>query len=251
MPSPQELVVAFAAGAVTFASPCMLPLVPGFAAWTASASAATTAPVAPAPTDDPQRRPRRAPGSLELSAWFVLGFGLIFVALGTLSGAAGSALQQVRGPAQVVGGLVIAGLGAFMLLDRWLPVRLQQRVGMQERRFAPTAPGAIGFGAVFGAAWSPCIGPTLGAILTLAAGSGGAADGAILLAVFAVGLGVPFMLLAGGIGSASRVLPVLRRNAGVLRIASGATLLLFGLLLASGLIARLSAQLSGITGFEL
>lgn len=241
MPNAQELVVAFAAGAVTFASPCMLPLVPGFAAWTASARP-DVAPGSPAPPGG---------GALRLAAWFVVGFGLVFIALGTLSGAAGSVLQQVRGPAQIVGGVLIAAFGVFMLADRWLPAGMQQRVGMQERRFAPTAPGAVGFGAVFGAAWSPCIGPTLGAILTLAAGTGGALEGAILLTVFTLGLGVPFLLLAGGIGRAGDVLPVLRRNSGRLRVASGVVLVVFGPLLATGVLADLSAQLSGIPGLEL
>lgn len=234
----QELLVAFAAGAVTFASPCMLPLVPGFAAWSASAPGAPAASGAAGP-------------SLRLAVWFVAGFGIVFVALGTLSGAAGSLLQQVRGPAQTVGGVVIALFGLFMLIDRWLPVQFQQRVGLQERRFAPTAAGAVGFGAVFGAAWSPCIGPTLGAILTLAAGSGGALEGAVLLSVFTLGLGVPFLLLAGGIGRASMALPWLRRNAGPLRVASGTVLLAFGVLLASGVLAQLSSELSTIPGIEL
>ncbi len=240
MPSPQEFIVAFAAGAVTFASPCMLPLVPGFAAWSATTSDGS------ATAEGPAKR-----ASLRLAAWFVVGFGLIFVALGTLSGAAGSVLQQVRGPAQIVGGVLIAAFGLFMLADRWLPVQLQQRLGARERRFAATPSGAVAFGAVFGAAWSPCIGPTLGAILTLAAGTGGATEGAALLAVFTLGLGLPFLLLASGIGRAGDVLPILRRHTATIRTVSGVTLVAFGILLASGILARLSAQLSGIPGLEL
>lgn len=240
MPSPQEFIVAFAAGAVTFASPCMLPLVPGFAAWSASANETTATP----------DRPARS-ASMRLAAWFVVGFGLVFVALGTLSGAAGSVLQQVRGPAQIVGGVLIALFGLFMLADRWLPVRFQQRLGARERRFAATPSGAVAFGAVFGAAWSPCIGPTLGAILTLAAGTGGAVEGAALLTVFTLGLGLPFLLLASGIGRVGEVLPVLRRRTNAIRVASGVVLVAFGVLLATGVLADLSAQLSGIPGIEL
>lgn len=233
MPPLQELVVAFAAGAVSFASPCMLPLVPGFVAWTAAGA------------QPGGRRP------LPLAAWFVLGFTLVFVALGALTGVAGTALEQSRGTLQVVGGIVITAMGAFMLADRWLPPQLLGRFGLRERRFAVGAPGALAFGAVFGSAWSPCIGPTLGAILTLAAGTGGAGEGAVLLTAFSAGLGVPFLLLASGVAGADRLLPVLRERSGAIRAASGVMLVAFGVLLATGRIAALSSRLSGLGGVEI
>lgn len=242
MPAIDTLIIAFAAGAVSFASPCMLPLVPGFAAWSAAATASDAAtPATGAP---------RLGSALRLGLWFVAGFTVIFVGFGALSGSAGRLLEQARDPLQIVGGLTITAMGAFMLADRWLPVRLQQRFGMRERQFAPTRGGAVAFGAVFGAAWSPCIGPTLGAILTLAASTGGAVEGAILLAAFSAGLGVPFLALASGIGGADRLLPSLRRNAGRIRTASGILLVMFGVLLATGSIAALSSRLSRLGGIE-
>ncbi|MBJ7470307.1 MAG: sulfite exporter TauE/SafE family protein [Solirubrobacteraceae bacterium] len=246
MLAPQDFVIAFAAGAVSFASPCMLPLVPGFVAWSASGTPAVeSGPDAEAqPGDGP-------PSPVVLAVLFVAGFTAIFVALGVASGVVGSTLAVATRPIQIAGGLLVAAMGLFMLADRWLPARVQQRVGARERRFAPTPLGAVGFGAVFGAAWSPCIGPTLGAILTLAASTGGALSGGVLLVAFAAGLGVPFIALASGIGGAARVLPVLRRHTGRIRLASGAVLMVFGLLLASGVIGRLSSSLSAIPGLEI
>lgn len=240
----QDVLIAFAAGAASFASPCMLPLVPGFVAWAPGGAVAAASAAAEDPAESTLRRP------VGLALLFVAGFTIVFVALGVATGAAGSALTVAREPLQIVGGILIAALGLFMLAGSRLPLPMQRRIGMRERRFAPTPFGALGFGAVFGAAWSPCIGPTLGAILTLSASNGGALQGAVLLAVFAAGLGVPFVLLAAGVGS-DALAAALRRHTVKIQIYSGAALIIFGALLATGVVAGLSSELSGIPGLEL
>ena len=230
--SPINLLVAFAAGTLSFLSPCMLPLVPGY--------------LAVLGTDEEGQRSR-----VRAAAWFVAGFAVVFVLLGMGSGLAGGGVLRARRPLELTGGVLIALFGALILAERILPASMQRRLGRELRPPRPGRTGAMLFGAVFGAAWSPCIGPTLGAILTLAATSGSIVSGATLLGVFAAGLGIPFLLLAAGAGWLERSLVAVRRYAHAIRIASGVLLLTFGMLLALGVVGQLSSRLASIPGLDI
>jgi cytochrome c-type biogenesis protein len=234
--------VALAAGLVSFASPCVLPLVPGYLSYVTGLTGETLGPGAggggaggaAAPAGGGTQVALRTRGRLLAgSTLFVLGFAVPFALLGWAAGMLNmlerSALAQA-----VMGGIVVV-LGVLMLRGRLMrEVRFQGRVPTGSLAGAPL----LGF--VFGVGWTPCLGPTAGAILTLSASvTGGVnARGAFLGLVYALGLGLPFILLAVGVGRMSRTLAVLRRHGHRLQVAGGALLIVFGLAIATGLWQR-------------
>ena len=193
----REAAVAFSAGLLSFATPCVLPLVPAYLGAIGARS-----------TD-----PRRA---LLASLPFVLGFSAVFIALGAGAGMAGGALTDHRAQLIKLSGIVIVAMGLVMLG--------LIRVPGLERTFAPGLESAhasgssLLLGGAFGLAWTPCIGPVLGSILTLAATGATAARGAGLLAAYAAGLAVPFLVAGVALG---RVMSAARRRARPLRPRAG------------------------------
>lgn len=235
-----DLLVAFAAGAVSLLSPCMLPLLPG---WLAFLAGDVT-------TEADRSRGRR--GRLVLhTTTFVLGFTAVFTLLGLGAAVLGGQLLSARRELEIVGGLLIAGFGIAMIDERVLPPRLRAGRGMSSTRGVRGPLGALLVGVVFALAWSPCIGPTLAAVLTIAATGGEAARGAILLAAFGLGIGVPLIVVAA---FAERLLPRARRlhrHLPRIRVGAGVVLVSFGLLVAAGVVGRLSSRLSGIIPIEI
>lgn len=235
-----DLLVAFAAGAVSLLSPCMLPLLPGWLAYLAGDVAVES------------DRARAGGGRLVLhTCAFVLGFTVVFIMLGLGAAVLGGQLLSARRELEIVGGLLIAGFGVAMVDERVLPRRLRAGQGMSSTRRVRGPLGALVVGFVFALAWSPCIGPTLAAVLTIAATGGDAARGAILLAAFGLGIGVPLILVAG---FAEQLLPRARRlhrHLPRIRVGAGIVLVAFGLLVAAGIIGRLSSRLSGIIPIEI
>ena len=234
--------VALAAGLVSFASPCVLPLVPGYLSYVTGLTGETIG-VGGASAGDAGAGGRSRGGwqvalrtrgrLLAGSSLFVLGFAIPFALLGWAAGMLNmlerSALAQA-----VMGGVVVV-LGVLMLRGQLVrEVRIQGRVPSGSLAGAPL----LGF--VFGVGWTPCLGPTAGAILTLSASvTGGVnARGAFLGLVYALGLGLPFILLAVGVGRMSRTLTVLRRHGHRLQVAGGALLVVVGLAIATGLWQR-------------
>jgi cytochrome c-type biogenesis protein len=178
--SPVGLSAAFAAGVISFISPCVWPLVPAYLSYVSGVSFSDLG--------DQTRRVTIA------TAWFVLGFGFVFTALGAGAGAIGDLLREHRRTLEIVAGVLIILMGCLLagLGGRLLQGEHRVQVGRK-----PAGPaGAVVAGAAFGIGWTPCVGPTLAAILALAGRSGHALDGAILLAVYSLGLGVPFLLSA-------------------------------------------------------
>ncbi|MEX2101344.1 MAG: cytochrome c biogenesis protein CcdA [Actinomycetota bacterium] len=225
--------VAFGAGIVAFASPCVLPLVPGYLSFVSAAT-----------TDEPARSPggvATAQGSrtpILPMLLFVGGFSLVFSALG---GFAGVLVPIVRSSLGLrIAGLVVIGAGALMVGSG---LRTGRTALYSDRRpfLARIRPGratAFPLGMAFAAGWTPCIGPVLGGILALAAAQGGSARGALLLFAFSLGLGVPFVLAGLGVGRAMGAFEAIRRHHDKIDLVSGVILITIGSLLVTGLWTR-------------
>jgi cytochrome c-type biogenesis protein len=214
--------VAFGAGLISFLSPCVLPLVPGYI----SAVAGVT---------PSEIRARRVIGP---SLAFVASFSTIFIALGLLGQQAlhgaltGATALKVCGAVIVVMGVLFV-LAPFVprLSREWHVGRLMQRAGRG---------GPVLTGAAFALAWTPCTGPTLGAIVTAAGTSGSAAHGALLLAVYCAGLGVPFLITGMAFGKATSALAVVKRNYAVVIGVGGLVLIGMGVLIWTGEFTQLN-----------
>jgi len=223
------LAAAFAAGMISFLSPCVLPLVPAYVSYVAGQSDTALA---------RRRDLQHRLAALGLSAVFVLGFGVVFVALGAGASALGSLLLRYRYEANLIGGAIVIVFGVLMIgMSRGMPW-LQR-----EWRFHPHLPGgqpiaAFVLGLAFGFGWTPCIGPVLGAILTLSATHTPGAGGTALLTIYAAGLGVPFLLVALFTRELAARMRGLRRIGWVLQIVAGAVLVIMGIAMITGHLSR-------------
>jgi cytochrome c-type biogenesis protein len=226
--------LAFAAGIVAFASPCVLPLVPGYLSFVT----ATGDPPGSAPSPAHRVRPKALPMLL-----FVAGFSVVFTSLGAF---AGVFVPVVRSPTgQRVAGLVVLAVGVFLLLYAF---RVVSASLFGERRplltrVRPGGAAAFPLGMAFAAGWTPCIGPVLAGTLALATTQSDPARSALLLFSFSMGLGVPFVLIGVGIGGLMRRLGFLQRHYRAIAGVSGSVLVVIGLLLATGAWVRIMSPL--------
>ena len=217
--------IAFIAGLVSFFSPCVLPLLPGYLGFV-SGSANT--------------KSRMVLGSV----LFVLGFTVVFVFLGAGFGGLGSLLQGdvknwiQRGSGVLVILLGVVLIGGFDFAQRTAKLNIKPSAGII---------GAPLLGVVFGLGWTPCIGPTLGAVLNLAFDSGSVLRGAFLAIVYSLGLGLPFVLVAAGFGWASKAVGFVKKNIRAINLFGGALLVVLGLLLVTGLWQQVIDWIAGVT----
>ncbi len=213
-----SLFVALSAGVLSFASPCVLPLVPAYLGYLGGQ-------VASAEEGTLSRRATFLHG-----LFFVLGFSVIFVALGAAASGIGQLLYTYRLALMRVGGVVIFVFGLHTLGLLKIPLLYYDT----RRHYRPRpelgylSSALMGF--FFGAGWSPCVGATLGAILTLALNEATVTRGALLLFVYSMGLGIPFLLMALGVGQAASILRRARRAMRAVTIISGLFLIVLGLL---------------------
>jgi cytochrome c-type biogenesis protein len=222
-----SILAALAAGAVSFLSPCVLPLVPGYLSYVAGSLSADS--------DSPRARI----SAFAMSFWFVLGFSTVFVILGAGASALSRLLLSYRYEAGLVGGAMIVVFGIFttgVVRIPWME---------REFRLSPQVSGgrpqsAYILGLAFGFGWTPCIGPILGAILTVSATSTTPAVGVALLAIYSLGLAIPFLLtalLAGGIIARLRRLRSFGRG---LQVFTGLTMVAMGLAMMTGRLSTMA-----------
>lgn len=219
--------VAFAAGAISILSPCCLPLVPGYLVYVSGVSAGD------------RSGSRRVLGS---AALFVLGFAIVFTALGASASVLGAVLLDRRGLFVRISGAVVVLMGLSMLGIVRIPfLYREKRVDMHKIRRGPA--GAVPLGMAFAFGWTPCIGPVLAGIFAVAASTRSAPWGAFLLFVYSLGLGVPMLLLAWAYTRAGDAMGFFKRHALVIERAGGAMLVGIGLLLLTGWWFRLFTPL--------
>ncbi|GAA2973472.1 cytochrome c-type biogenesis protein [Microbacterium terrae] len=253
--------IAVLAGLISFLSPCVLPLVPGYLGFIGGAVAPRPVPrpvpvssrsarsttddraAAPAPATVPE--PVEGPGRSRLLLGvllFIAGFTVVFVSAAMLGGTLGRFLIEYADIITRILGVLIIAMGLVFI----------GLFGFAQRTFRPQVRSNLGLvgapllGVALGIGWTPCIGPTLAVILQLSFDSGSAARGAVLGLAYSLGLGIPFVLLTLGFGWATRSVGFLRRHIRVVNIVGGSVLIVLGLLMVTGVWNALMAQLQGV-----
>jgi cytochrome c-type biogenesis protein len=224
------VIAAFAVGFVSFVSPCVLPLVPGYLSAVSGVSIAEM---------------RSGEHKLSAILWpavvFCLSFTIMFVALGMTATGIGSSLRDSKGTLDTIAGVVILAMGVFFLLTpfvpklnrEWRPDALISRAG---------AGGPVIAGLAFAIAWTPCVGPTLASILAAASTSDTVGHGGVLLAFYSAGLAVPFLLTAVAFDRATTAFRWIREHYMLVTGVSGAVLVLMGVLMLTGELTRLNVE---------
>ena len=225
------ILAALLAGGISFVSPCVLPLVPGYVSYIAGRT--VTGGVTP-----PRGR------AVWLSLCFVLGFSTVFMMLGASATALGQTLLRWRYELNLAGGAIVILFGLFMIgAARFAALERDLRFHLDLPRGEPAASYALGL--AFGFGWTPCIGPILGAILTASAASDTVGEGVALLAFYSAGLGVPFLIVAGFTDRLAGRLRGVGRLGLYLHRAAGVVMILMGALMITGRLSALSYWLLG------
>jgi cytochrome c-type biogenesis protein len=230
-PAAPSIFLAFAAGLVSFLSPCVLPLVPGYLS--------TVCGLSPDELSSPSSAQLRR--VLVRAGLFVASFSSIFILLGVTATGLGSWLLDNQDQLETIAGILIIALGVFFLLAlaipalnrEWHPEGLMERVGRG---------GPIVAGAAFAIAWTPCVGPTLGAILGLAQTTDTVLEGGALLAVYSAGLAIPFLATAVAFNRATTAFAWVKRHYAAINAIAGLLLIAIGVLVITGELAVLNRE---------
>ena len=224
------ILIAFAAGIISFLSPCVLPLVPGYVSYIAGGSLEDL-------TENPSASRRMR--AIYLSLFFVLGFSLVFIALGASASAVGEFLLSNKRLFENIAGAVIIVFGLYLMGLLKIPFM------SREMRFVSRAAGghpasAALLGTAFAFGWTPCIGPVLGGILTMSANTNEVGAGMVLLAFYSLGLGLPFLLAAAFTGFFLNSMKTMRRVSRPFQIFAGTIMVLMGIALITGYLTSLA-----------
>lgn len=226
----RDLIALFGAGVASFLAPCLVPLLPAYLGIITGEAAGS----------------HDAARAVPATAVFVLGFATVFAGLGAAAGLIGSSLHHLQQVVQRVGGVIVAVMGLALLgLVRGPFIREARLFRAVPKVSGPLRPYVIGI--AFGAAWSPCVGPLLAAALTVAADSGQAGRGAVLLLAYALGIGVPFLVASLGLASSPGLSNALRRAGRKIERVAGALLVILGVLLATDTYRHLTSYLARFT----
>ncbi|WP_203137415.1 cytochrome c biogenesis CcdA family protein [Microbacterium sp. JZ31] len=236
--------IALAAGLLSFLSPCVLPLVPGYLGFLSGSVAPRAArPSAPGAESGALAGRGRLVGGVLL---FIAGFTLVFVTIIVLGGVAGGAMARFS---LLYGDIITRVLGALIILLGLVFIGFfgfAQRTAKLQLRGDLGLVGAPLLGIALGLGWAPCIGPTLGAILAIAWQQGDATRAGLLGLAYSLGLGIPFLLVALGFGWATRSLSVLRRHVRIVNIVGGVLLVILGVLMVTGVWTMIMSRLQGV-----
>jgi cytochrome c-type biogenesis protein len=235
-----SVVAAFLAGLLSISSPCVLPLVPIFLAHLAGASASGVEGVG---------RRKLLPNAVA----YVLGFSLVFVALGVALGAAGALASTAavvatnRDWLTRIGGALLIVLGLHQIGALRIPLLDRERRLAVDQLPAGSMTSSFFVGVTFAAGWSPCVGPVLGAILTMAAGQGSVDRAALLLATYSAGLAVPFLLAAVAVGSSRNVIRGINQRLPLVTGVSGGVMVAMGAIMTLGIYQQFFARLVALS----
>jgi len=224
------IVAAFAVGFVSFVSPCVLPLVPGYLSAVSGVSIA-----------DMRSGEHKLSAILWPAAIFCLSFTIMFVALGMTATSIGSTLRDSKQTLDRAAGIVIVAMGIFFLLTPFVP-RLNREWRPDALISRAGAGGPVIAGLAFAVAWTPCVGPTLASILAAASASSTVGHGGVLLAFYSAGLAVPFLLTAVAFDRATTGFRWIRNHYMLVTAASGAVLIVMGVLMLTGEMTRMNIQ---------
>jgi len=222
------LFAALGAGLVSFASPCVLPLVPGYLSAVSGVSVAEL--------DRVSWKQILVPSLI-----FVGSFSAIFILLGLTATGIGQTLNEHQKTLETIAGALIIALGVYFVASLFI-VRLNREWHVDALMARAGKGGPVVAGAAFAVAWTPCIGPTLGAILTAASVSSSAAHAALLLAVYSAGLGIPFLITALAFSRVTTAFAVIKRHYAVIMAGGGAILIAMGILILTGGFTDLNVQ---------
>lgn len=223
--------LAFAAGLLSFLSPCILPLIPAYLSLMGGTS-----------LQDLKESGSKRLGAFVNTVFFVIGFSIVFMALGLLFSTTFFLLSGVTRIINIVAGSIVVLLGINFIFDFWKVLNFEKRFQFEKR---PTSkPASLLFGMAFGAGWSPCIGPILSSILFLAGSTGSLGRAILLLSVYSLGLGLPFLLTGLFLPFALRQLDRLKKHLRTIKIVSGGFLIFIGALIILGRLQQLNIFLS-------
>jgi cytochrome c-type biogenesis protein len=235
-----SLIATFVAGLASFLAPCSVPLLPAYLSAVSGAAAVDLA--------DPGRRRDNRGRLVAGSILYVAGFTTIFILLGIGAAGIGHSIRQVERAVEIVGGIVLLFFGLVIAGVLRLPILERARgISLPERLRGRGVAGAYLVGIVFGIGWTPCVGPYLGTAFVLAASSAHVATGALLLATYSIGLGLPFVLIALLWASLPSLPARAARLAGPMTRIGGVLTAALGLLLLSGWYTHLTSFLAQIS----
>lgn len=232
-PSQLSIGIAFVAGLASFLSPCVLPLVPIYLAQLVGQSVYQST--------DSKIQPSRRVVTFLHAVTFVCGFTLAFVALGAVASSLGSFLQAHLVLVRQIGGIILIIIGLHLTGILKLPFLYRQK-RIEFRPARPGYPASFLIGVTFAIAWSPCIGPILGSILALAAGTATLRQGVLLLLAYSLGLGLPFLLLGLGLNQVSRILKKLKPHLGKIEVVTGVLMMAVGIMVFFNLLLYLNSS---------